>query len=88
MDMVKIRAILSSSLIVVFLFVAITGILLFIAPHGPHSHAEQWSFLGLSKETISKIHTITGFLFVVLVIVHFLINRTMYSTELKALTKH
>jgi len=86
-NIIKIRAILSSLLIIIFTIVAITGIGLYIAPSGRIAKETTWYFLGLNKWQLEKLHALSGFILVGLIIIHFLINRKMFSTEIKALVK-
>ena len=67
--MVKIRGVVSITLFVVFLVVTVTGIKMFLSQH--------------EKGTL--IHTYAGFLMIILVAVHLLLNYRMLLSELKSL---
>jgi hypothetical protein len=56
----------------VFIVVAISGVALFVAPHGRGS---VWSFLSLSKHEWADIHIVCGFLFLIAGLVHACLNR-------------
>jgi len=81
----NIRAIISTALLITFIVVTITGIGLYLAPHGRHS--SLWTFMGIPKYKLEQYHTISGFIMVGLIILHLYINRKMYIGELKQLTK-
>ncbi len=68
---VTIRGIISSLLIIVFSILAITGSIFFFK----------------SKEKISLIHPILGFLMIVLVGIHLILNYNMLFSELKIIFK-
>ena len=77
------RAILSSLLIIVFVVVAFTGIGLYFAPADPVG----WSFFGLKKMQLEKLHTVSGFVMIGLIIVHLSLNFKMFIGELKSLKR-
>ena len=83
-NVIKTIAITSTLLLITFTIVLITGIGLKLAPE----HAMRgWSFLGLHKRQLEKIHTLSGFIMSGIVFVHFFINNSMFVTELKSLKK-
>jgi len=66
---VKIRGIVSTMLLILFLIASITGIKLFLSPKG--------------KAT--TLHTIVGFSIMALIVIHFILNYKMLLSELKIL---
>ncbi len=87
MNYTKIRAVLSSILGLDFLIVAITGIGLWRAPIGRIANATAWTFMGFSKHQLEKIHTLTGFIMLFLVLLHVVLNFRMFKNENKLLYK-
>ena len=73
------KAILSSLLILLFLFLAFTGALLFFGKTGL-----VW---GIPRSTLRSIHFVAAITTCVLIIVHLVINRRQYFSELRALVK-
>jgi len=57
-----------------FLIMAITGVVLFIVPHGRIAYWMEWTFLGLTKEQWGDIHSLGMFLFLVAGILHTYFN--------------
>jgi len=57
-----------------FLIMALTGLVLFIVPHGRIAYWVEWNFLGLSKEQWGDIHSLGMFLFLVAGILHVYFN--------------
>ncbi len=51
-----------------------SGIVLYIIPHGRVAYWTFWSFLGLQKQDWEAVHTIFGFLFIILSIWHIGLN--------------
>ena len=81
----KMRGIISLLLMIVFFIVSLTGIGLHLAPTGRVARLAGWSFLGISKDTLTKIHTITGYIMIGLVIVHIMLNYGIFKHEIGAL---
>jgi len=79
----KIRAILSSLLIITFIIVLFTGIGLYFSPTTEITKETAWTFLGFNRTQLEKIHTLSGFAMSALVIFHLLVNYTMLKTEIK-----
>ncbi len=84
---IKIKAIISSSLIVSFLITTLTGIGLYFAPSERIARATNWTFLSFSKTSLENVHTIFGFIMAALIIIHFLLNYKLFKGEIKALNK-
>jgi len=84
---VKIKAILSLILALLFVVVLISGIVLHKAPNGKTVKKTGWTFLGINKSTLNKIHIITGYLMSVLLIFHLLLNKNSLFNEIKTLLR-
>ncbi len=83
----KLKPLVSCLLFIDFLIVTITGISLYFAPVGRIARFGGWNFLGMNKFTLKNIHTITGFIFVLLIVIHFALNFRVLIAEVKSLTK-
>ena len=68
---VKLRGVVSILLGIMFLVVSLTGIKLFLSP----------------KEKATTLHIVAGFLMIVLVTIHFVLNYKLLTSELKILFK-
>lgn len=79
MNMNQFRPYTAITLAVMFVALLMTGLLLFVAPHGPGS--SRWSFMGLSKHQYKDIHLYLAFASVALVTFHGILNK-------KALAKY
>ena len=82
-NIVKIRGILSTVLLIDFIIVIFTGIGLYFAPSGRIANETGWSFLGFNLLKLERLHTVSGFTMAVLVGVHFIINYKIFKNELK-----
>ncbi len=83
-NIIKIKAILSSTLLVSFLVLVVTGIGLYLSPSGKIAKETNWRFLSANKSQLEKIHTIFGFVFAGLVFFHWLANRKLLQVELQS----
>ncbi|AEK73649.1 hypothetical protein GQS_08775 [Thermococcus sp. 4557] len=79
MNIVKVRAILSTVLLVVFLGV------LFVTVGVLYTTRTGHPFLGMNKNQLFRIRNVLGPLMNVLIIVHLGLNWGMYKRELKVL---
>jgi len=79
MKRLQIKGLLSTLLIIVFLIVAISGIMLHFARTG--------MILGIPRGVLRDVHTWIGFSMCFLIPVHLLLNRLIYVGELKSLAK-
>jgi hypothetical protein len=70
----KIRRIISLTVFLSFIFLALSGIMLFVSPKGRVANWAGWSLLGLSKDQYSAIHTTFMVLFLVMGIWHIVLN--------------
>ncbi len=57
------RKFVSLSLLFSLILLAVSGVVLFFAPHGRVAHWVGWKFLFLSKEDWENLHIVFGFLF-------------------------
>jgi hypothetical protein len=73
-NIIKIRAIISSLLLVTFIIVLFTGIGLYFSPSGRIAKEINWNFLGFTKWQLENLHTVSGFIMSALIIIHLLIN--------------
>ena len=58
----------------VTVFIIISGIVLYIMPHGRVAYFTGWKFLGIDKDGWDNLHVIFGFIMVVVAIWHIVIN--------------
>ena len=87
MSVVKIRAVVSSLLVILFVIVLLTGIGLYLAPSGRIAKEAGWNFLGVKRWELENLHTISGFIMAILLIVHLILNYKLLLTELRVLLK-
>ncbi|MBM7867391.1 DUF4405 domain-containing protein [Heliobacterium gestii] len=78
----KVKGILSTALALLGLIVTVTGVGLFVAPHGP-SAAKGWTFLGMNVPAMKGLHIWLGFGMVAFVLGHFALNLKTLMAELK-----
>ncbi len=83
----KLKPLVSCVLFIDFLIVTLTGIGLYFAPIGRIARFGDWNFLGMNKFTLKNFHTIAGFLFVLLIVLHFALNFRVLIAEIKGLVK-
>ncbi len=84
-NLLKIRAIISTLLIIAFTIVLFSGIGLYFAPSGKIAELTNWHFFGFSKLKLGKLHTLFAFIMSGLVIVHLFLNYKMFLGEVKML---
>jgi hypothetical protein len=70
----KIRRIISLTVFLSFIFLALSGIMLFLSPQGRVAYWAGWTLLGLSKEEYTSVHTTFMVLFLVTGIWHIVLN--------------
>ena len=70
----KLRAFISLYMTITSILIAISGIILFIAPPGRIAHWSYWSMLGLTKDEWQGIHIIFTFIIVIAGILHIIYN--------------
>ncbi len=78
------RALISLTLLWMFLTLLVSGVVLFISPPGRIAHWTDWALLGLTKEQWQAVHTLASLVFVVGGIFHLLdLNRRAIWNYLK-----
>lgn len=78
------KAFVSLGLTYSFIFIVISGILLYVSPPGRYAHWVNWKILGFTKESWQAIHTVFSFAFVILSVFHlFTINWKVFLSYLK-----
>jgi hypothetical protein len=70
----KIRRVISLTVFLSFIALALSGIMLFVSPQGRVAYWAGWKLFGLSKEEYSAIHTTVMILFLVVGIWHIVLN--------------
>lgn len=70
----KLRAFVSLYMTIAFLVMAISGIILFIAPPGRIANWSYWSILGLTKAEWQATHIVFTFVFVLATVLHIIYN--------------
>ena len=70
----RIRRIISLTVLLSFIFLALSGIMLFLSPQGRVAYWAGWTLLGLSKEEYTAVHTTFMVLFLVTGIWHIVLN--------------
>jgi len=83
----KIRRLVSLTALLSFVFLALTGIMLFFSPQGRVAYWSGWRLFGLSKEQIGYVHTTFMVLFLVSGIWHIVYNWKPIVHYLKDRTK-
>ncbi len=70
----RFRGFLSLIMFFSFIFMTITGIVLYFAPQGRIAYWTFWKFFGISREIWINLHTVSWFLFLVVAIFHIIYN--------------
>ncbi len=83
----KIRRVISLTLILSFVFLALSGIMLFVSPQGRVAHWAGWTLFGLTKDQYSAIHTNFMVLFLTVGIWHIVLNWRPITGYLKNRSK-
>ena len=84
-NLIKIRAVVSIFLMVLFVVAFISGIGLDLAPPGRIARQIGWDFLGFDKQSLKEIHGLVGYLISGLITVHLLLNYKMFTSDIKIL---
>jgi len=66
----KIRRVITLTVLLSFVFLALSGIMLFLRPQGRVAYWSGWTLLGLSKDQYSAIHTTFMVLFLTVGVWH------------------
>lgn len=77
----KLRPYAAMTMLFVLLFMAATGVLLYLAPQGPGSRL--WEFWGLSKHHLKNIHFCLALVMVGSALLHGTLNITSLTNYLK-----
>lgn len=80
----RIRRVVSLTMLLSFVVMVYTGIMLFVCPHGRVAYWTGWRLLGLSKEQYGELHTTFMVTFVVSGIWHITLNWKPITNYLKS----
>ncbi|NTU76227.1 MAG: DUF4405 domain-containing protein [Alphaproteobacteria bacterium] len=72
---IQVRPIISFLMVVGFLILSVSGIVLYVAPHGGLARSLNWRFLFLDKAAWANLHISFGFLFLITGLFHLWMNR-------------
>lgn len=82
------RSFISFGLFLSFLLIAISGIVLYIAPPGRIARWQEWHLLGLDRSQWEDQHTLFSYLFIILAVVHlFSLNWKAFLSYLRQKVK-
>jgi len=70
----KTRKIVSLLLLFAFIITSYTGIILYIAPSGRIATDTNWSFFNNTRDDAIRMHTIWGYIMIILSIFHLILN--------------
>ncbi len=84
----KFRKIISLTALVSFIVLFLTGVVLFIQPHGRVAYWVDWRLAGLSKSQWDSIHIHAGILFFVTIVFHIYFNWRAVVSYLKGRFGH
>ena len=87
MKTIKVKAIISSLLLIAFIITTFTGIGLYFSPYGKIVVEDAWSFFGFNKLQLINLHVRLGFIMSGIIIVHLFMNYKMFLVEIKSLFK-
>lgn len=79
----NIRKTTSLTMLLSFIFMMLTSIILYIAPHGRVSYWSDWHLLGFSKTEWTNLHLNLGVLFLIAFCFHFYYNLKVITAYLK-----
>jgi len=83
----KIRRVVAFTMLVSFIFLSLSGIMLFFSPQGRIAYWSDWRILGLSKVQFTALHTTFMVLFLAAGIWHIVFNWRPITNYLKDRTK-
>jgi hypothetical protein len=86
-NLVAIRGVISFFLLIAFIVVFFTGLGLSFAPAGKIAKETGWTFFGVPKFKLEKLHDVSGYTMSGLVVLHLILNYKMFINELKMLFK-
>lgn len=84
----RLRRFITLTVFISFVFLALTGVMLFLSPQGRIAHWSGWQMLGLSREQYVALHTTFMVLFLVVGIWHIVYNWKPIVTYLKSRSKN
>jgi hypothetical protein len=79
----KTRRVISLTVLLSFVFLSLSGVLLFVSPQGRVAYWSRWTLFGLTKDEYSAIHTTLMVLFLVVGIWHTVLNWKPITAYLK-----
>ena len=82
----NLRGFISVLMSIIFIFVALSGIILYFTPQGRVAHWTDWRIFGLEKEQWSAVHINCCLLFVITSIVHIYLNWSIFWRYIKKKT--
>ncbi len=80
----KTRGFVSITLALSFIILSLSGIVLYIMPHGRIAYWINWKIIGLCKDDWDAVHTIVGFVFMLMAVVHFYLNWSSFVSYLRS----
>ncbi len=80
---VRVKALVSTAMLLLGAFQAVSGLILFLSPKG--RGAGNLLILGLPKHTWVSYHTYAGFAIIAVAVLHFSLNWRMFLNELRVL---
>lgn len=79
------RSYVSISLLLSFLVIAVSGVILYIAPPGRVARWISWMLMGFNREQWEDLHTLFSYLFILFGILHlFLFNWNLFFSYLRS----
>ena len=79
----KLRKITSLTLLFSFILLLITSVILYIVPHGRIAYWSHWTMWGLTKTEWANLHVNLGILFIIMIIIHTVLNWRSIVSYLK-----
>jgi hypothetical protein len=83
----KIRRVISLTLLLSFVFLALSGVMLFLSPQGRVAYWAGWTLFGLTKDQYSAVHTTFMVLFLSVGVWHLILNWKPITGYLKNRSK-
>lgn len=83
----KIRKIVSLTALLSFLLLGLSGVILYLTPHGRVAYWADWRLWGMSKTQWGNLHTNAGFLFIIFSGLHIYYNWRPLVSYLKSKAK-
>ena len=78
------RGFISITMMLSFLALSLSGIVLYVMPHGRVAYWINWKMMGLSKDNWDAVHTVSGFVFMGVAIIHLCFNWRIFLNYLKS----